>query len=56
LLNEDGFTEAEAERELFAAVCAAGGNDVYERNALATIAGGLRKGRQSALLSGGEDA
>jgi hypothetical protein len=56
LLDEGGFTEAEAERELFAAVYAAGGNDVYERNARATIAWGLRKGRQSPLLSGGEHA
>jgi hypothetical protein len=56
LLDAGGFTETEAERELLAAVKAAGGLDVHERNALATIAWGLRKGRQSPLLSGGEDA
>jgi hypothetical protein len=56
LLDVAGFTEAEAERELFAAALAAGGNDVCERNARATIAWGLRKGRQSPLLTGGDHA
>jgi hypothetical protein len=56
LLDAGDFTEAEAERELLAAVKAAGGHDVHERNALATITWGLRKGRQSPLLSGGENA
>jgi hypothetical protein len=54
LLDAGDFTEAEAERELLAAVKAAGGLDVLERNALATIAWGLRKGRQSPLLLDGE--
>jgi hypothetical protein len=56
LLDAGDFSEAEAERELLAAVKTAGGFDVRERNALATIAWGLRKGRQSPLLSGGEHA
>jgi hypothetical protein len=56
LLDTGCFTEAEAQRELFAAVKAAGGSDVNDRNAFATIAWGLRKGRQSPLLSGGDRA
>lgn len=56
LLDAGDFTEASAERELLAAVKSAGGTDVNERNALATIAWGLRKGRQSPLLSGDENA
>jgi hypothetical protein len=56
LLDTGCFTEAEAERELLAAVRAAGGIDIYERNARATIAWGLRMGRQSPLLSGSEHA
>jgi hypothetical protein len=52
LLDAAGISEAEAERELFAAVLAAGGNDVAERNARATIAWGLRKGREKPLLRG----
>jgi hypothetical protein len=56
LLDAGGITEAEAERELLVAVYAAGGLDVHEPNARATIAWGLRKGRQSPLLSGGEHA
>jgi hypothetical protein len=56
LLDAAGFTEAEAERELFAAVLAAGGNEVRERNARSTIAWGLREGRKKPLAVGGNNA
>ncbi len=49
LLDEVGFSEAAAERELLAAVLAAGGNDVREPNAKRTIEWGLKRGRASPL-------
>jgi hypothetical protein len=52
LMEEGGFTEAEAERVLFDAVSRAGGADVVERNARATIAWGLDKGRRSPIRLG----
>ena len=44
-----GFTAAEAEVVLLNAVKRAGGDDVNERNARATIAWGLDRGRQMPL-------
>jgi hypothetical protein len=49
LANEAGFSDAEAERVLFDAVKRAGGDAVAERNARATIAWGLARGRRSPL-------
>ncbi len=53
LMDEAGFSSADAERVLFDAVKRAGGAGVVERNARATIAWGLEKGRQSPLRTGG---
>jgi hypothetical protein len=49
LMDEGGFTEAEAERALFDAVMRAGGAEVMEKNARATIAWGLEAGRRAPI-------
>jgi hypothetical protein len=49
LMDEAGFSSADAERVLFDAVKRAGGNAVVERNARATIAWGLNRGRRAPL-------
>ena len=49
LMAGAGFTAAEAEVVLLNAVKRAGGDDVNERNARATIAWGLDRGRQMPL-------
>jgi hypothetical protein len=48
-----GISDADAERELMAAVLAAGGDAVNERNAQATIRWGLSKGRAAPLTMEG---
>jgi len=52
LMDELGFTEAEAERVLLDAVRRAGGTDVVEKNARGTIAWGLERGRRAPLGMG----
>ena len=49
LMDEAGFSAADAERVLMDAVRRAGGNEVVERNARATIAWGLERGRSAPL-------
>lgn len=49
LMDEVGFTAADAERVLFDAVKRAGGAEVVERNARGTIAWGLERGRRALL-------
>ena len=53
LMDELGFSEAEAEGVLFDAVRRAGGVEVVERNARGTIAWGLQRGRRGPLRLGG---
>jgi hypothetical protein len=52
LMDELGFSEAEAERVLFDAVRRAGGAEVVEKNARGTIAWGLDRGRRAPLRLG----
>lgn len=52
LMDEAGFTAADAERVLFDAVLRAGGAEVFEKNARATIAWGLETGRRQPLRPG----
>ncbi len=53
LLDRCGFTVSDAERVLLDAVLRAGGADVDQRNATATIRWGLEQGRSSPLDLGG---
>jgi len=56
LLVQAGINEAEAARVLLDAVKRAGGARVVDRNAAATIAWGLDRGRQAPLTIGGNHA
>jgi hypothetical protein len=49
LMDEAGFSAADAERVLFDAVKRAGGAEVVEKNARGTIAWGLERGRRTPL-------